>query len=287
MARPLADAAACPRSPPRSTVAGTGTIQVPTDASREVGVLARSFARMANEVQNATAALSKETEERRHLFETSLDLILITDQQGNYVQVSPSAAAILGHKPEEMIGRNAAEFVYPDDLERARQELRLARRGRHPAQLRMPICRKDGSVATLAWSGVWSESKREYFFIGRDMTDQTLAQEKFALAVEASPSGIIMVDAAGAIVLVNAETERMFGYRREEPDRPADRKFVAARVRATHLRDRTEFVARPERRRMGAGRDLFGAQGRQPVPGGSRPQSHSDPRGTPGAEFRR
>ena len=62
--------------------AGTGTIQVPTDASGEVGVLARSFARMANEVQNATAALSKETEERRHLFETSLDLILITDQQG-------------------------------------------------------------------------------------------------------------------------------------------------------------------------------------------------------------
>src|SRR5262245_4431288 len=93
---------------------------------------------MAKEVQNATAALSKETEERRHLFETSLDLILITDRQGSYVQVSPSAAAILGHKPEEMIGRNAAEFVYPDDLDGARQELRLAPRPAS-AQLRMSV----------------------------------------------------------------------------------------------------------------------------------------------------
>ena len=239
---------------------GTGTIQVPTDASGEVGVLARSFARMAKEVQNATAALSKETEERRHLFETSLDLILITDRQGNYVQVSPSAAAILGYKPEEMIGRNAAEFVYPDDLDRARQELRLARRGRHLHNFECRYCRKDGSVATLAWSGVWSEPKQEYFFIGRDMTDQKLAQEKFALAVEASPSGIVMVDATGAIVLVNAETERMFGYGREELIGQPIESLLPLGLRATHLRDRMEFVARPQRRRMGAGRDLFGVR---------------------------
>src|SRR5262245_58172709 len=138
LTRPLAQITAAADS-----FTGTGTIQVPTDASGEVGVLARSFARMAKEVQNATAALSKETEERRHLFETSLDLILITDRQGNYVQVSPSAAAILGYKPEEMIGRNAGEFVYPDDLDRARQELRLARRGRHLHNFECGYCRKD------------------------------------------------------------------------------------------------------------------------------------------------
>ncbi len=239
---------------------GTGTIQVPTGASGEVGVLARSFARMAKEVQNATAALSKETEERRHLFETSLDLILITDRQGNYVQVSPSAAAILGYKPGEMIGRNAAEFLYPDDLERSRQGMRLARQGRHLRNFECRYCRKDGSVATLAWSGVWSESKQEFFFIGRDMTDQKLAQEKFALAVEASPSGIVMVDASGIIVLVNAETERMFGYRREELAGQPIESLVPLGLRATHLRDRMEFVARPETRRMGIGRELFGVR---------------------------
>jgi HAMP domain-containing protein len=43
----------------------TTPIQVPTEASGEVGVLARSFARVAREMQEATAALKKETEERR------------------------------------------------------------------------------------------------------------------------------------------------------------------------------------------------------------------------------
>ena len=131
------------------------------------------------------------------------------------------------------------------------------------------------------------ESKQEYFFIGRDMTDQTLAQEKFALAVEASPSGIIMVDAAGAIVLVNAETERMFGYRREELIGQPIESLLPLGLRATHLRDRTEFVARPERRRMGAGRDLFGVRkdGSQfPVEVGLNP---IPTREGPGAEFRR
>src|SRR5882762_142972 len=53
-------------------------------------------------------ALIQETEERRRLFETSLDLILITDRKGLFVRVSPSSASTLGYSPEEMTGRSAA-----------------------------------------------------------------------------------------------------------------------------------------------------------------------------------
>jgi PAS domain S-box-containing protein len=236
----------------------TAPIQVPTKAGGEVGVLARSFARVAREVQEATAALKKETEERRHLFETSLDLILITDRRGNFVQVSPSSATILGYKPEEMIGRSAAPFLHPDDLESTRAEMRLARRGRDLRNFETRYRRKDGNTATLAWSGVWSEARQQYFFIGRDMTETKLAEEKFRLAVEASPSGIIMTDASGTIVLVNAETERMFGYLREELTGQSIEMLVPSNLHDAHLRQRMGFVARPERRRMGAGRDLFG-----------------------------
>jgi PAS domain S-box-containing protein len=239
---------------------GTGAIDVPTDASGEVGVLARSFARMVKEVQNATTALDKETLERQHLFDTSPDLILITDRRGIFVQVSPSASAILGYRPEEMVGLSSVEFLYPDDRDRTRQEMRLARQGRSLRNFECRYRRKDGSVATLAWSGVWSEPTQEYYFIGRDTSDQRLAQEKFALAVESSPSGIVMVDASGAIVLVNAETERMFGYQREELIGQPIESLVPLGLRAVHLRDRTAFVKRPQRRRMGVGRDLFGVR---------------------------
>jgi PAS domain-containing protein len=62
-------------------------------------------------IRRTSNALAQETEERRRLFETSLDLILVTDRRGNLVRVSPSSAATLGYSPEEMIGHNAIEFI--------------------------------------------------------------------------------------------------------------------------------------------------------------------------------
>jgi PAS domain-containing protein len=66
----------------------------------------------------------------QRLFETSLDLIVIVDRRGNIIRVSPSAQAILGYDPDELVGQSASRLLYPDDLEPTRNEMRLARRGR-------------------------------------------------------------------------------------------------------------------------------------------------------------
>jgi len=123
-------------------------------------------------------ALVQETEERRRLFETSLDLIFITDRRGNFIRVSPSAMATLGYSPHEMIGRNGSEFIYPDDLDMTRGEMRLARSGRVTRNFETRYIHKDGHVVTLHWSGVWSEPEQKHFFFGRDMTEHKAAEEK-------------------------------------------------------------------------------------------------------------
>jgi PAS domain S-box-containing protein len=89
--------------------------------------------------------------------------------------------------------------------------------------------------------------------------ESTQAVEKrLRAAVESSPSGLLMVDAAGHIVLVNREVERLFGYSREELlGKPVDI-LVPARFRHHHPDYRSGFVAHPSVRAMGAGRDLFG-----------------------------
>src|SRR5207244_4426290 len=104
--------------------------------------------------------------------------ILMTDNQGIFTQVSPSSAAILGYRPDEMVGRNAIKFVYPDDLEPTRIEMRSARRGRHTQKFESRYVHKDGHIVTLAWSGVWSEPEQQHFFIGHDMTERKEAEEK-------------------------------------------------------------------------------------------------------------
>jgi PAS domain S-box-containing protein len=80
----------------------------------------------------------------------------------------------------------------------------------------------------------------------------------FRLVVEASPSGVVLVDRRGTIVLVNREIERLFGYRREELVGESIELLVPSRFRASHPAVRQEFFSNPQARPMGAGRDLFG-----------------------------
>ncbi len=82
------------------------------------------------------------------------------------------------------------------------------------------------------------------------------ASEMCEFAVETSPSGMVMVDGAGEMVVVNPEIERLFGDRREELLGQSIDIRVPDRLRAQHVQRRREFKLRPEPRRMGAGRDL-------------------------------
>jgi PAS domain S-box-containing protein len=76
--------------------------------------------------------------------------------------------------------------------------------------------------------------------------------------VESSPNGVVMVDRGGTIVLVNRETERLFGYTREELVGQPIERLVPERFRDGHPDVRQGFLKHPQTRAMGAGRDLFG-----------------------------
>jgi PAS domain S-box-containing protein len=127
-------------------------------------------------------ALHQEIEERQRIFETSQDLILVTDTAGNFVQVSPSSRTILGYEPSEMVGRNALEFVHPDDLENTRNEMRSARRGQQMRSFEGRYLHNDGRAVMLNWMGTWSEPVRRHFFIGRDLTEKQAAEAQFRQA---------------------------------------------------------------------------------------------------------
>ena len=87
-------------------------------------------------------------------------------------------------------------------------------------------------------------------------TERKSADERFRRVVEATPSGMIMTDAAGKIVLVNAETERLLGYGRAELIGKPIEMLVPRRIQGEHVRFRNAFHKRPEARSMGSGRDL-------------------------------
>ena len=76
--------------------------------------------------------------------------------------------------------------------------------------------------------------------------------------VEAIPDALVVTDEAGRIVLVNSQTERLFGYSRDELiGRPVEL-LIPERFRERHVGQRASYAADPHVRPMGKGLELYG-----------------------------
>jgi two-component system, sensor histidine kinase PdtaS len=84
------------------------------------------------------------------------------------------------------------------------------------------------------------------------------AENQFRVVVEGAPNAIVMIDARGRIVLANPQAEKLFGYTRAELLGATIERLLPQKNRARHTHDRATFLASPQARPMGAGRDLFG-----------------------------
>jgi PAS domain S-box-containing protein len=84
------------------------------------------------------------------------------------------------------------------------------------------------------------------------------SEGRLRAAVDSAPSGLLMVDREGRMVLVNREIERIFGYPREELLGQSIELLVPQRLRGGHQGVRAGFAVDPKVRAMGAGRELLG-----------------------------
>ena len=78
------------------------------------------------------------------------------------------------------------------------------------------------------------------------------------LLLEAAPDAIVGVDSDGRIVLVNGQTEALFGYQREDLLGVSVELLVPERFRDLHPNHRSAYFAEPRTRPMGAGIELYG-----------------------------
>lgn len=93
--------------------------------------------------------------------------------------------------------------------------------------------------------------------LAREVAERERAETRFRGLVESAPDAMIIVDAQGAIVLVNGQTERLFGYSREELLGQPIEVLLPERFRRRHVELRDNYFKDPQPRAMGGGMELF------------------------------
>lgn len=113
------------------------------------------------------------------------------------------------------------------------------------------------SLALIFTVAAWAIA---FYSVRRKVAEESVraSEARFRALVESAPDAIVIVDSAGRIVLVNAQTENYFGYARKELLRQPVEVLVPESLRSMHEGHRAGYVADPYTRPMGEGMELFG-----------------------------
>ncbi|MGA2538179.1 MAG: PAS domain S-box protein [Terracidiphilus sp.] len=184
-------------------------------------VAARTVLTEIAERQLSEEVLQQSEEKYRMLLNGVNDYAILTlSPQGQVTGWSTSAERIKGYAAEEIIGHNFSCFFLPEDIKGGRptEVLRLAAKSGLYEEVGMRV-RKDGSkfLATIAFRPLKDATGnlRGFSEICHDLTEKTTSDERYRGLLEAAPDGMVVVNDAGVIVLLNAQVEKQFGYRDE------------------------------------------------------------------------
>ena len=224
------------------------------------GLVASSLAVIVALVWWSASALGDREDQFRRLFDASLDAIGIRSlRSGKIVAVNRQFQEVMGYSQEELVGRSAIElglWVRPEDASSIVAEVSA---GKSVLSREVAFRTKAGeSRVGLVSATVGSfDGEPAVIFATRDVTERKRREDQFRQLLDAAPDAGVIVDLQGRIVLVNAETERLFGYSRAELVGQPIETLVPERFRTAHADRRAEYSAAPKRRGMGVGLNLF------------------------------
>ena len=199
--------------------------------------------------------------------EAFLGALVALTPDGTILFWNAGAEVLFGYAASEVMGKSILDTIVPEEhVDEKRRWLTAALDG-GSALYESVRRRKDGLQiwVDIAVRVAWDADGNKYLLLNeRDITrvkyqrDAQVLQTRFREVLDAAPDAIVIVDASGRIALVNSETERLFGYTRDELLGQLVEELVPTRFHRHHPRHRGTYFAAPQTRPMGIGLELSG-----------------------------
>ncbi len=186
------------------------------------------------ELTNAQFELERRTSEiaeTRDLFQqvvsSMTEALFLTDRSGRVIRANPAAATLLECPETSILGRPLTAVCGSDEIPATPWKLmELAPTGRL-TNLEIDIYTIGGAAIPVSFSlGLMHDKQNKItgvLAVARDMREHSslinslvAARTRFQELLEFAPDAIILANQEGRIVLVNSQTEKLFGYRRDE-----------------------------------------------------------------------
>jgi PAS domain S-box-containing protein len=187
------------------------------------------------------------------------DAMVLADAEGIVLLANAGAGEVVGAPPEAMIGARVQDFGR-DTMHSFQSEAVLAAIANHVEitvrDARLTHSSGGTNCVDLTLTPT-STDRGPLVAIGIRESNEKYRQTKlFRGLLEAAPDGMVIVNRDGAIVLVNAQVEELFGYRRAELVGEQVEVLVPDRYSGMHMAFRNGYVGEPRTRPMGLGGDL-------------------------------
>jgi PAS domain S-box-containing protein len=193
---------------------------------------------------------------------SSEDAILTKAPDGRITSWNPGAERLYGYAAAEVLGRPVSILIAEDRWGEEQRLLERVMTGQSVPHYETERLRKDGSVVRVALTlSPIRDSSGEVIgasTIARDNTERRRVELVFRGLLESAPDAMVIVGDDGRIVLVNQQTEQLFGFGRDELVGQPVETLVPPRFRSAHPGHRDGFFRHPQVRPMGAGLELFG-----------------------------
>ncbi len=230
----ITDAAAAESTSAELTAGGEDFVVRPYDTEELIGRLKRLLAQAADS-DSLLCFEDVEIDVRDRVCRVNGELVRLTPKELGILE------ALLREAPCTVSRNDLLKEVWAGDVERGRRALDV-----HMAHLRQKLTSaySRASVATVRGTGFRVAEVR--------------VQLPAHLVLEAAPDGMLVVDAEGHILMVNAMLENLFGYERSELIGVAVEALIPDRFGGEHHWHREQFEESASTRRMDSGLALFG-----------------------------